>query len=96
VARDGSDHFVAEDGRTIDGAGFALRLPRAQTITTATGRAARVSMLDASLQRRARSDALAPVADASSGGLRGTTIAALLALVLLAVEWWLVRSERMP
>lgn len=93
---DGSDHFVAEDGRTIDGAGFALRLPRAQTITTATGRAARVSMLDASLQRRARSDALAPVADASSGGLRGTTIAALLALVLLAVEWWLVRSERMP
>jgi hypothetical protein len=93
---DGSDHFAAEDGRTIDGAGFALRLPRAQTITTATGRAARVSMLDASLQRRARSDALAPVADASSGGLRGTTIAALLALALLAVEWWLVRSERMP
>lgn len=93
---DGSDRFVTEDGRTIDGAGYALRLPRAQTITTATGRAARVSVLDASRQRRASPDALAPVDDTSGGGPSATTFAALLALVLLAVEWWLVRSERMP
>ncbi|MCC7172003.1 MAG: hypothetical protein IT459_16280, partial [Planctomycetes bacterium] len=93
---DGSTRFIAEDGRSIDGAGSALRLPRAQTITTATGRAARVSVLDASLARRSSPDALAPVVDASDGGVRGTTLAALLALVLLVVEWWLVRSERMP
>lgn len=93
---DGSDRFVTADARRIDGAGYALRLPRAQTITTATGRAARVSVLDASRQRRASLDALAPVDDTSGGGLSATTLAALLALVLMAVEWWLVRSERMP
>lgn len=93
---DGSTRYVGADGRTVDTAGFEVRLPAAQTVTTANGRAARVAWIDADAQRRPVVDALSPAPDASSGGVRGTTLAALLALVLLCIEWWLVRSERMP
>jgi len=93
-ARDGIGR-LAMDGKTLDALGAELRFPRALTATSEHG-AVHASLLDAVATTGLDRVAADPAYARESGAGAPWRWLVLAALALLLLEWWLVRSERIP
>jgi hypothetical protein len=86
----------AADGRTLDGAGAPLRLPRAGAWTDAHGREIRAALLDPALYAPESAASFREGARPAARAFDPRPWIALLALALLAAEWILFRRGRIP
>jgi hypothetical protein len=98
-ARFGTDAVWTDaDSRHFDPAGGEAAFPRAGDVRDAAGLAHHVSLLDTQTTVLARDATPLPAAavSAASGAFEPLPWIVLAALILLLVEWWLVRTERIP
>jgi len=84
--------------RLFDPADGEVAFPRAGDVRDAAGRTLHVSLLDMQTTVLARdaSPLPAPAGSSASGVFEPLPWIVLAALILLLVEWWLVRTERIP
>lgn len=92
-----SDRFPARHGQALfDPAGGELRLPRAGEFTRADGKVLRAALLDLATTSATTARTSSEERIESDPEIDLRPWIAVLAFLLLALEWWLVRTERAP
>lgn len=84
--------------RALDSLGAEFRWPRAQSWSSSSGARVQAALLDPQATHALESSTFPPRESASPGASSAELLPwiVLAALGLLALEWWLVRTERMP